>query len=221
MRHLSQRMPRLDMQRLVAPLERPPSLTAETIETRRPRRLQPAHPLAQVRLRRFHRQVKVIPHDDEGVHPPAKPLRRLEQAPLERLRRPLPHKQIAPVIAAIDHVITRPRELQPQLPCHAPPGRATDLLVKSQSMTPSARPMTPSAPTGPQRLQERREDADGVTAARRWRDVCRMFIEDVANAAPRSSCQESRPDVFRSAQVYALDSSCIHCSFSTARNFAT
>ncbi|MGH8020202.1 MAG: hypothetical protein ACREIA_18375, partial [Opitutaceae bacterium] len=40
-------------------------------------------------------------------------------------------------------------------------------------------------------------EADGVTAARGWRDVCRWIFADVASRHTEPICQESRPDVFR------------------------
>ena len=48
--------------------------------------LSPAHAIAQVRLGRLHREVKMISHDDVSMQSPPKPRARLEQARLERLR---------------------------------------------------------------------------------------------------------------------------------------
>jgi len=57
---------------LVTALERVAHFGAEAIEPDGPRALEPLHAEAQVWFRSFHRQVKVISHDDEGMQPPEK-----------------------------------------------------------------------------------------------------------------------------------------------------
>lgn len=56
----------------------------------------------------------MIPHDHIRMDPPAESLARLAQSGLERLRRPRALEHIPPVIPAIDHMINRPRKLNPQ-----------------------------------------------------------------------------------------------------------
>jgi len=52
------------------------------------------------------------------MEPPAEPLRRFEQTGLKRLRRTLTRKQVAPVVPAINHVITGPGPLDSHLARH-------------------------------------------------------------------------------------------------------
>ena len=95
MRYLRQRVFRFEMERLEPPLERPADLVAQPVETHCPRALQPLHPIAQIRLRGLHRQMKMVAHYHKRMEPPAKPLRRFEQTVLKRLRRALARKQVA------------------------------------------------------------------------------------------------------------------------------
>jgi hypothetical protein len=83
-----------------------------------PMTLQPLHPIAQIRLHGLHSQMKMVAHDHKRMEPPAKPLRRFEQTGLKRLRRTLPRKQVAPVVPAINHVITGPGPLDSHLARH-------------------------------------------------------------------------------------------------------
>jgi hypothetical protein len=52
--------------------------------------------------------MKMVAYDHKRMEPPAKPLRRFEQTGLKRLRRTLARKQVAPVVPAINHMITGP-----------------------------------------------------------------------------------------------------------------
>ena len=64
----------LDVQRLVTTLEWLTDFTAKAVESNRPRTLQPFHSEARVRLRSFQREAKMVPHDDECMQPPEKPI---------------------------------------------------------------------------------------------------------------------------------------------------
>jgi hypothetical protein len=68
--------------------------------------LQPFHALAEVRLGEFDREVEMIAHDDIRVNAPAEALRRLSQGSNKSFGGTLAVKQGAPVVAAIDHVVT-------------------------------------------------------------------------------------------------------------------
>src|SRR5690349_10210589 len=105
-RDLRQRVTGLDVKRFVASLKWPPSFAPQSVETRHPRSLQPFHSLAQIWLRCFDREVKMISHDHEGVQPPAEPLRRFGNAALKRFGRALPRKQVASIVSTVNHVIT-------------------------------------------------------------------------------------------------------------------
>ena len=120
MRDLRERMPRLDVQGLVPPLEGPPAFAAVPIEPVCPRPLQVLHPGAQIRLRRLHRQMKMIAHDHVRVDPPAEALSRFLQRAFKSLRRSFRSKYGPAIIATVDDVITRPLVLQSQRPRHAP-----------------------------------------------------------------------------------------------------
>jgi len=100
-------------------LKGPADFPAKPIESRRPGSLQPLHPVTQIRLEQLHGEMKVIPHDHIRMQPPTETHGRLDQAPLKRLRRALARKQIPPVVPPIDHMITRSRVFQSELPCHA------------------------------------------------------------------------------------------------------
>jgi hypothetical protein len=118
MTDLRERMSWFYQDRFVSPLKRPAHQFAIAIEALHPRSLQPLHTKAQIRLIDLDRQVKVVPHHDVRMNPPSKLYCGLSQRSLERLSRSALRKQIAPVIPAIDHVITRPRILHPQRSRH-------------------------------------------------------------------------------------------------------
>lgn len=84
----------------------------EAVESIRKRRLQPLHAGDEVSLRRFKRQVKVIPHDDKAMEEPSAPCTRFEEAGFERGLGRFVLENPTPVIAAIDHVIDCPGKLQ-------------------------------------------------------------------------------------------------------------
>ena len=88
-------------------------LLAETVEPRRHRGLQPVHPFAQVRLRGFQGQMKMVSHQHVSVHTPVELVRRLKQHPQECLCRPDALEQITPVVPSIDHMMQRPGVLDP------------------------------------------------------------------------------------------------------------
>lgn len=58
--------------------------------------------------------MKVSPQDHLRVQSPPEPRARAEQRPLKRLHRPLPLEQGAPIVPAIDHMVTRARKFHPQ-----------------------------------------------------------------------------------------------------------
>ena len=60
----------------------------------------------------------MISHDGVGVDLPAEAHCRLAQRALKRLRRTLPLEQVAPVVPAVDHVVTRPCKLDAQRSRH-------------------------------------------------------------------------------------------------------
>ena len=113
-------MTRLDVQGLVTTLKRPPGFAPGAVEPCRPRPLQPFHAGAQVWLRGLHREVNVVSHDDKRVQPPTKPLARRQQILGERRLRVFASEDVLTIISAIDHVINRSRELQPQHTRHNP-----------------------------------------------------------------------------------------------------
>ncbi len=64
---------------------------------------------AQIRLRRLQRQMVMIAHDAEGTQYPARALARLEEAFPERAPGSLLFKNVAAVVAAVDHMVYRSR----------------------------------------------------------------------------------------------------------------
>ena len=135
-RHLGQGMSRLDVQRLVTTLKRPPGFAPESVEPCRPRALQPFHAGAQVWLGCLHCEVEVVSHDDKRVQPPPEFCPRLEQAGLKRLRRAVSGKQIPAVVPPIDHVVTGSRKLEAQFPRHGENPEPLQASVNSSHMTP-------------------------------------------------------------------------------------
>jgi hypothetical protein len=116
----------------------------------------------------------VIRHHAPRMHRPAGLFRRFADTRQKRRLRRLAPEHVRPAVPATDHVIHRTCVFQPELPSHdgmlsAP---SVNCECNLQSLTPVASPAGLHS-TGPER--KRREEADGVTAARRWRVVCRMF----------------------------------------------
>src|SRR4051812_25101186 len=70
MRDLSQGISRLDVQRLVTPLKRPPNLPAKTIGSLSPGSLEPLHSFTEVWFGCLDGQVKVVRHDRKGMNRP-------------------------------------------------------------------------------------------------------------------------------------------------------
>ena len=114
----------------------PPGLAAKTVETHRPGPLEPLHPLAQIRLRSLDREMKVIPHDDEGVQPPAELFGRFKKRPLGRLGRVLLAEQIPPVVAPVDHMVTSPLPFEPQFARHGRHASATSTVCQESRHDP-------------------------------------------------------------------------------------
>ena len=83
------------------------------------RRLQPLHARDQIAGGCLQRQVVVVAHHHKRVQYPARLPARLEQAGLKREPRFFTRKDVRAIVAAIDDVITGPRELQPQFAWHA------------------------------------------------------------------------------------------------------
>ena len=96
------------------------SFVPTAIEAVRPRPLQMLHPRAQIRGRRFHGQVKVVPHHDKRMHPPLESDASLSETPLNRLRRAPAAENRLPVVPAVDPKLTRLRLFDPELPRHLP-----------------------------------------------------------------------------------------------------
>jgi len=135
MADVAEGMPGLNQQRLVAPLERAADQASKAIVAPDPRSLQPFHPGTQVRLREFHRQVKLVAHDHRRTRPPVKALRCLIQRALERLDRSLPREKAPSIVATIDHVVTRTGAFNPQRSGHAALAPRPLRLVKNQDLT--------------------------------------------------------------------------------------
>jgi hypothetical protein len=76
--------------------------------------------LVQIRLWGFDREMEVMAHDHKRVPPPAKRRAGFKQTPLEGEGRPRVCEQVAPVIAAIDHVVTGPGKFHSYFARHAP-----------------------------------------------------------------------------------------------------
>ena len=96
-----------------------PALAAQFVEAVGEGGLKPLHAGHEVARRGFDSQVVVVAHDHKGVKPPAGAFAGDEQAVLERLPRAHRLEYKGPVVPAIDHVVDRPGEFQPQLPRHA------------------------------------------------------------------------------------------------------
>lgn len=95
-----------------------PDEPVTTVEGLRIHAVQPAHATAEIRLRRCHQQVVVIPHQAIGVKQP--PL--LRDLPTQEIEKPLPvfavpEDHFAPV-ATRSHVVQRANEFQPHWSCH-------------------------------------------------------------------------------------------------------
>ena len=118
MANRSQRPMRFDDQCLVSPLKQVPALVTQPVEPGGKGRLQPVHARDEVSARGFQRQMKVIAHEYERVQPPLRLRTGVKQARFKRCFRPLTLKNGSPVVAAVDHVITRTREFQPELSRH-------------------------------------------------------------------------------------------------------
>lgn len=81
-------------------------------DAKRERALQPFHPCAQVWVGGFEREVKMVPHHDQGVNAPAAANGGFAQTRFEGARGIGGGENIAPIVAAIDDVIARPGEFQ-------------------------------------------------------------------------------------------------------------
>lgn len=114
-----ERRPALNQDGFISPLKGATNEPAVGIESANPGALQPFHTLAEVRLAKFDRQMKVIAHDHVGMDPPAEAHRRLAERSFKGLRGPGASKKVATVVTAIDHVITRTCELDSPWSGHA------------------------------------------------------------------------------------------------------
>ena len=110
----------LHQKRLIAALKKMAALRPEPVETRRKRPLQPVHAGDQVRGGSFQGEVVVIPHDDEGVHPPRVPFTGFAHRGQKRLRCADGAKHVAPIIAMVDDVIARSLVLNAHATGHSP-----------------------------------------------------------------------------------------------------
>ena len=116
----------------------------------------------EVSLRSFQCQMEVVAHNDKGMKPPSCLGARLEQTALERPLALLRPKKIPLVVPTVDHVVTRPRIFQSQLPRHPAgvPFQATSARLSPQrfrqlhsdckirDLTPSLGPIPQSSPNG-------------------------------------------------------------------------
>jgi hypothetical protein len=62
--------------------------------------------------------MEMIPHDDKGVQTPAESRGRLEEHAFKRRRRICPRKQIAPMVAPVEHMIAGTGKFEPQFSRH-------------------------------------------------------------------------------------------------------
>ena len=108
----------LDQQRFVAPAEHVAEQLVSVIEPEGVGAQEPTHPRHQVRLGRFHHQMKVVAHQAIGMHLESCLLTGLGQ----RLEKVLPidviTKDILPPIPTAHDVVDRHRKLHSQLAWH-------------------------------------------------------------------------------------------------------
>jgi hypothetical protein len=85
-------------------------------------RPQPVHALDEVRLRSLEREVVVIAHESVGVDAPAHEGLGFADRCEKGLRFGRGEEEISPVITAVDDVVDRPWELDPELASHGTEG---------------------------------------------------------------------------------------------------
>lgn len=108
----------LDQYGLVSSLEGSTTLLSEAIESIAERALQPMNPFDEIALRRFDRQVVVIPHHAVGVNLPFGLFARLPQT-IDECRRGFGcAEDPVPRVSAIHHMINRARKLNARNSCH-------------------------------------------------------------------------------------------------------
>ena len=132
---LGKRMSRFNHQAFVTALKGPSGPTAIFVKAPDPSPLQPFHSFTQVRFSQLHGQMKMIAHDDVGMHPPAGFLRRFRQSPLKGFSRAFLLENHLPVISPVDHMVTTSPIFHSQRSCHHGRQGKVRLFVKSQDLT--------------------------------------------------------------------------------------
>ena len=105
-------------QRLVTTAEQVTKELVPTIESIGISAEEPLHADDQIRLRRFDHQVKMVGHENEGMHLPTRFGTTLIQAAEKQLAILISLEDLLPPIPAINDMINRPGILDSQLASH-------------------------------------------------------------------------------------------------------